>query len=171
MNRSHKYFTMLTAVVLVMAVYAPQAHALGQNWSADNDTFLTLQGGTIALPTNDLVEIGVVTNVAAIVAAQSNPVVAQSFFDIFAIAHIGDGTGLEGSFAAASFASGAGFFSKQIYLLAFNATAPNTATQLGLFTNPGWTFAASDSSPPNNLDISDLGTTPVIGSYHAGQLE
>lgn len=142
-----------------------------QDWSAFNTRFLTLRGGTTGVPQGDYIAIGLVTNTAYTASlANVSPSAVASSIVIWDSGTVGDGIGIDGTFAISSTKSGAGFFSQQIYLLAVNAPTVAAATQVGVFTNPSWIFPASDAAAPGAIDLSDVGTTALIGALTDGTI-
>lgn len=157
--------------VLAVLVSAQQACAMTENWSAQVNTFLTLGNETTPVPQGDYIAIGIDTNTSFTVAAflESSVSAGLASMDIWAASTVGTGTGLEGSFTVSTAAPGSGFFGDQIDLIAFNASTPAGATDLGLFTNPAWVFPANDQgAAANSLDLGDAGTTAVIGEMTTG---
>jgi hypothetical protein len=165
MNKIQKVAVMLVAAAAVAST--SQVYALTENWSAAVSRFLTLTGGTTGVPSGDLIEIGLVSNPSGAAAATTGTQLA-SFMTVFATGLVGDNVGIDGAFSEATASPGAGFFTGQIYLLAFNASTAGAATQGGLFTNTGWLFPASDGAAANSLDLGDAGTTAVLGALTSG---
>jgi len=164
MNKIQKIGVILAAVALT----ASTSQAMSENWSAQLSRFLTLTGGTTGVPAGDLVEIGIVSSPATAAAATS-PAQLQATLNVFGTTTIGTGTaGVAGSFATATGAPGAGFFSQQIYLVAYNAATVGAATQFGMFTDTSWVFPASDGASANSLDLGDAGVTAVKGTLSSG---
>ena len=157
-------------VVLVGA--ATHVNAMTENWSAIDTRFLTIGNGTIGVPSGDLLKLGILrTSEANMIANRNNLFYLDANFDTWATGTVGSGTGVDGSFTMASIAPGAGYFSKQIYLLAFTAsTVAQSGSGVGLFTNPSWIFPASDIAPANSLDLADQGLRPLIGRLFEGTI-
>jgi len=164
MNKIQKVSVVLAAVALT----ASSAFAMSENWSAQLSRFLTLQGGTTGIASGDLVEIGTVASPGTASAALT-PAQLAATMNVWATTTVGTGTaGVNGSFAAVTASPGAGFFSQQIYMLAFNASTVGGATQMGMFTDTSWVFPASDGASANSLDLGDTGVTAVKGQLSSG---
>lgn len=169
MNKITKLTAMVAAVVLVGS--ASRSFGMAENWQALNTRFLTLSGGTVGLPSGDLIEIGILnTSVANMQANQNNISFLDANFNEWTTTTIGTGSGVDGSWTVASSAPGAGFFGAQIYLLAYNASTAGAATQVGLYTNPAWLFPVSDAAGANTFDLGDAGLSALIGSLSTGTI-
>jgi len=170
MNKMRKI--LVIAVVVALTGSASRSYGMAENWSAINNTFLTLQGGTNGLPSGCLIEIGILsTNVLALQANQNSISFVDTYFNEWITTTIGTGTaGLAGTWTVNSSAPGAGFFSQQIYLLAYNAASTNGVTQIGLYTNPSWVFPATDGAAAGGFDLSDPGLLAIFGSLSTGTI-
>jgi len=169
MNKTLKFGSILAAMAMVAGVQ--QANAMTEAWSAQLTRFLTLANTTTPLPAGDYIAIGLDPNTATTTTAQNNPPSVLATMTIWQSSTVGTGTsGAEGSFAVNSAFPGVGFFSQQIYLLAYNNANPALATQVGVFTNPSWVFPASDGAAGNSLELSDAGTTALVGSLATGTI-
>lgn len=163
-----KQVTKLVAVAAVAAVvgWGYQANAMTVNWGDTGSPFLTAADGVTPLAIGDLIEIGSDTantsggftlwTAGANIATPSLP---------GGTGLIGDGTGAEGSFSEGNGGAGAGFFSDQIYIKAFNSSSANGA--YSLFTSTTWVFPATDAGT-ENLDLGNGGITVLVGSYFTG---
>ncbi len=173
MNRLAKYAIMV-AVSVGLLGWSTRSYGLAVNWSAQVDTFLTLQGGTIGVPSGARLELGILgsNTVASLQAQQNNPAALEAMFVDWNSGSVGTGTGVDGSYALVSTSSSTPpqFFSAQMYLLAFNTANPNVATQVGLYTNPNWVFAANDSAGAVSIELSQPGLQVLIGSFSAGTI-
>ena len=170
MNRIQKVGLVIAAVALTTV--ASRSYGMAENWSAANTRFLTLQGGTTGVASGSLIEIGTNSlSVSAMQALQDNPAGLDAAFIQWATSVVGDNTGLDGTWSTSSSGAGAGFFGAQIYLLAYNASTAALATQVGLYTNPAWTFPTSDAAVANALDLADAGTVAIIGALSTGTVQ
>jgi hypothetical protein len=170
MNKILKFGSVLLALAAILGV-GITANAMTEVWSAQVDTFLTLQGGTVGVPQGSLIEIGILnTNEAAMVANQNNPLTLQSYFNAWDTTTVGTGTGVDATFTKTSNKPGTGYFSAQIYLLVFNTPTVTPSSQVGLYTSTAtaWKFPASDGAAAGNIDLADIGVMVKIGSYSAG---
>jgi hypothetical protein len=163
MNKIVK-FTVVAAAVVALGI--SQANAMTEVWSAQVSSFLTLADGTTGVPSGGKIELGILgTNtVSGLQALALNPAGLDAAFVDWAVNSIGTGTGIDGSWSITTGAPGAGFFSQQIYLLAFNTANSASASQVGLFTNPSWVFPASDAANPGTIELSDAGLLALIGA-------
>jgi PEP-CTERM motif len=166
MNKTLKFATIVAAIAMVAGLQ--QASAMTESWAAAISRFLTLADTSTPIAQGDYIAIGLDPNTATTSSAQNTPPAVLATMTIWASSTVGIGTGAEGSFAVVTAQPGVGFFSSQIYLLAYNNANPALATQVGVFTNPTWLFPASDGAGANSLDLSDAGTTALIGSLHSG---
>jgi hypothetical protein len=136
-----------------------QAKALDVVWgnASGNPVFTDGSGNPLAI--GDLVEVG----------ADSAGTIAG--FTIFApsaggVGYEGDNTSLGGTWAdEASTPGSSTFFSKPIYIAVFNGTTVGNSTDEALLKNTAWTFAADDSGS-TAIDVSDAGTTIVLGATY-----
>jgi len=162
MNRIQKFAVILAATLLA----AGTSHAMSVSWSAANTRFVTLQGGALGVPQGDLIELGI-ANVSGIQAATSGTA-AQAAFTTWSAGFVGDGVGLDGTFAESTTAPGLTFLGQQLYIIVFNAATAASASQVGVFTNPAWIAPATDSAPALVLDIGDAGTVATRGALSSG---
>jgi hypothetical protein len=168
MKKTMKFATIVAALALIAGVQ--KANAMTELWSAAASRFLTLADTSTPVPIGDYIALTIDSSTAATLAAQNTSSAAVlATLTIWQSDTVGDaGSPVEGSFAAQTVHVGAGFFSSQIYLFAANNANPALATQWGVFTNPAWVFPASDGAAAGSLDISDAGTTALVGSLASG---
>jgi hypothetical protein len=167
MNKFTKY-TVIVATVALVGV--SQARAMTVDYSANNTRFLTLNDNTTPVPVGDFVAIGLVTNTAYTLSLQnvSASAVLGSMV-IYQTTTTGTlGTPNGGFDSGGSPSPGAGFFSLQAYIISVNSSNAASANSVGVFTNPGWIFPTSDGASAKAFDISDLGTTALIGALANG---
>ena len=166
--------------VMVAALLCASATPLYAQWYAvdwaSEFTGLTLSDKTTGLPRGDLVAIGhfgtmTDTQIEAITSATD----LWNAFTVFATGSIGDGEDSTaiGTFAEASSRfGGAGFFSMNAYLIAFNAGTYTTATQYGCFRGSAetWVFPRDDAAPAQIIDTASCTglVNVLIGDFGTG---
>jgi len=164
------------AIFSILTVSA--AHSATINWGAQVDTGLVgivNANGTAAVASGDLIRLGYFTVSNSIVQAnKSNLSVLSADWVSLADAHIGDGTGYDGTFASVATPTlTAGEFSHQLYVWALNAPTVTAATQQAIFyepssSNANWVAPGSNISQ-TTIDIGDaktsLGGVYLAGSY------
>jgi hypothetical protein len=172
MNKVMKYTAIVAALVLLGT--ATRSYGMAENWAAQVDTFLTLQGGLTGDPQGSLMKIGVLsTSIANMQANQNNIAFLDANFNAWQTGTVGTGSPINGTFSIVSSGVGGSFLGQQIYLLAYNAATPGAATQVGLYTNPSWVFPVSDSAGANSMELTQLSNNPsqiLIGAYSAGTI-
>ena len=69
----------------------------------------------------------------------------------------------------ATLANNSGVFAttNQAYIWGYNTQTPGTGTEWILFTNTNWKFPTSTNILPTSWDLSDAGTTAVLGTLNA----
>jgi hypothetical protein len=174
MNKITKYA--VAAAVAATIGWSYQANAMTVNWADDGSPFLASVGGTTALPTGDLVEIGSDTaNTLAGFTLWSAGLNIDNGIPTTpgGGAYVADGTGAEGSFSDVNAGAGAGFFNAKIYIAIFAAPTAGSSLSTGqgvaLVTNPSWTFGANDAAA-STIDFTDAGLVVVAGAYDTGTL-
>jgi hypothetical protein len=174
---------LFSATVVLFCAGAVELHAMTVNTSAMVDTFLTLPGGTVAVPQGNLIEIGVFSiSDSEIQALQTGGTVSQTnantlvaSFIAFGGGLMGDGTGVDGAFTIVNFGNVTGFFNQPIYLMAFDAPTAGAAHHVGVFKgiqtgSAAWVFPPSDIVA-QSVDCTDVSAGGVlIGAYGAGTL-
>ena len=155
----------MAAAALALATHAS---AMSVSWNAQVSRFLTLSDQATLVPQGDLIEIGITSASQATLNSATTATQLAANFTIVAAGFVGDTVGLPGTFAESTATPGAGFFSKQIYLLAFNANAPAGATQAGVFTDTSWLFPPTDTAGTSIIDLGDSGVTAQVGSLASG---
>lgn len=169
MNRFRKYTSTLATFVVVL--WASHASAMSQEWDAAQTRFLTSPGGTTGLPSGDLLKLGILSGATAADMAGNQDSLAfiNAHFSTWATGLVGDGVGsIDGAWQISSSSPGAGFFSTQLYILAYNAATAGAATQVGLYTNPSWISPDSDGAASQSFDLGDAGVQAIIGTLTSG---
>jgi len=177
-----KFIKCSAVVATAAAVFGlSSARAMTVSWAAATDQGISTTGNLNGLPAGDLVEIGDFGGAAnsTIAALSNSPTAVQAAFTEYATGFIGDGeSGAPGTFTeAGSGRTGLGFFSQQIYMVAFNAATAGAATAVGVFEGPPgaaasgnsdgdpWTFPANDIGSIG-IDAGDVSAAGVIiGQY------
>jgi hypothetical protein len=165
-------------VIAALVLTTSTSKAFTLVWSAsgfDVATGLTLSDQTTGLSIGSLVAVGNFGSMTDldIAALGPNPSSVWANFQPWATGAIGDGTFAEGSFTISSIAPGSGYFSEQIYLVAFNSSSAGTATQVGVFKGPSsspsfgdsWTFPPDDLSAKSIVTDALNASHVIIGSY------
>ncbi|HUK81117.1 MAG TPA: Calx-beta domain-containing protein [Verrucomicrobiae bacterium] len=138
-------------------------------WSAAASRAVVLADGATGVPSGDLVRLGYFDISDGQVAANAADVTfLDSHFFQFAVASIGSGTGVDGTFIVNSNNSGTNFPGQQIHIWVLNATTLGAATQQGVFdapANSAWTFPPQQPvAGSTTIDIADTNVTAVVGS-------
>ena len=165
----------LVAVIAAILCMGTGAYALSINWGFDQKGF-TDSGGVNGLPLGDLVGIGTFGTLTDLqIGALTTPSAVWAAFSSYATGAIGDGNNAPpdplGILAEPSTgAAGAGFFTKTIYVVAFNNADPNSATGMwvGKGPEPDWVFPADDNG---NIFIGGnlfTSASVLIGGYSPG---
>jgi hypothetical protein len=162
----------LIAVMAVTLFSAPRAtvYASTVSWTAlTASNAFALANGTTALPSNDVLWIGMFTMSDSVIHSfQDNILGALTNFTLFGAGVIGTGNagGYNGVFDIASANADSVFASKQIYLLAFNVGPTFNVTnslQWAAITSPSWQFPSDYLSGVTGFDMETLSTI-VVGS-------
>ena len=176
-----KYGAVVAAAVLVAAT--AKVNAMTVTWgSASTETAVALNGGVLAVPQGDLVEIGVFKNNmsdAAITALGVNPTAIQTAFNAWSTDTVGDSTTSAGAWGDPSSALGAGYFTSNAFIVVFNAATAGAATQVAVIKGPAtasvgdnWVFPASDGASGLTFVFDALSAGNVlIGSFESGTFD
>jgi hypothetical protein len=176
------------AVITAVALFGiSSAQAMSVNWAANAGTALTTANPSVGLPSGDLIELGYTTSSASAIQAafsSGGASAVQGLFTIWTTDYVTDGTDptAAGTYTVSTVAGNgtdSALFSKQIYLLAFNATTVAGATEAGVFagapfngqsnTGDNWTFPAADNAGAPSIEASDVVAAGVLlGSYGVG---
>ncbi len=177
------------AVITAVAMFGiSSAQAMSVSWAANGMSAITSPHGTAGLPSGDLLELGYTTSSAAAIDAaftSGGPTAVNALFTVWATDYSTDGTdpSAPGTFSLTT-TTGNGtdsaLFTKQIYLLAFNATTVAGATEAGVWAGApfngqqnlngdNWTFPASDPAGGPSVSTDDINANGVLlGAFGVG---
>jgi len=179
-----KGFIKYSAIIAAAMFCVTQAQAFTVSYAANAGTAIAQNDGS-QLAGPSLIEFGYTSSTKAQISNAfynaATPALGVSavnaLFSIWATDQTTSGTDptAPGTFSSGSGNGGAGFFSKQIYMLAFDASTIAGASQVGVFSggpnfgqsngSDPWTFPANDQTQIG-IECSDV-TAPgvVLGGY------